>query len=30
VEQMAGPADAGSRSTRFRLQRNIGCWWLEL
>lgn len=30
VEQMAGPADAGSRSTRFRLQRHVGCWWLEL
>lgn len=30
VEQMAGPADAGSRSTRFRLQRHVDCWWLEL
>ncbi|KFN42046.1 DUF4124 domain-containing protein [Arenimonas metalli] len=30
VEQMAGAADAGSRSTRFRLQRHVGCWWLEL
>ncbi|HEX4854691.1 DUF4124 domain-containing protein [Arenimonas sp.] len=30
VEQMAGDTDAGSRSTRFRLQRHVGCWWLEL
>ncbi|GAB2496910.1 DUF4124 domain-containing protein [Arenimonas alkanexedens] len=30
VEQMAGDRDAGSRSTRFRLHRNVGCWWLEL
>lgn len=30
VEQMAGDTDAGSRSTRFRLLRHVGCWWLEL
>lgn len=30
VQQMAGDAHAGSRSTRFRLQRHIDCWWLEL
>ncbi|HEU0152557.1 MAG TPA: DUF4124 domain-containing protein [Arenimonas sp.] len=30
VEQMAGDANAASRSTRFRLHRNVGCWWLAL
>jgi len=30
LQQMAGDDRAGSRSTRFRLQRNVGCWWLEL
>jgi hypothetical protein len=30
LRQMASDTSAGSRSTRFRLQRNAGCWWLEL
>lgn len=30
VQQMAGDRDAGSRSTRFQLHRNVGCWWLSL
>lgn len=30
VQQMAGDDSAGSRSTRFQLHRNVGCWWLSL
>lgn len=30
LRQMASDTSAGSRSTRFRLQRNAGCWWLAL
>ena len=30
VQQMQGAADIASTSTRFRLVRNAGCWWIEL